>query len=87
MGSAQGIFLFLAFVAYEVWLERKGWTPMLRMSNFKRGRYLAMNLLGLIAFAGEGSTSNFDEGVAEDPSAQLNCFCARRLHYLFVSLL
>lgn len=46
-----GALLLLAFVAYEWWLERKGSTPMMRMSNFTRGRYLAMNLLGLIGFA------------------------------------
>lgn len=45
--------MFVAFIAYEIWIERIGKTPMLRMSNFLRGRYLAINVLGLFGFGGE----------------------------------
>jgi len=45
-----GCLLFPAFVFYEIWVERKGNTPMLRMSNFARGRFGIINLAGFFGF-------------------------------------
>ncbi|KAK8845280.1 hypothetical protein IAR55_005993 [Kwoniella newhampshirensis] len=45
-----GVLLLGLFGFYEWWLERQDKTPMLRMSNFARGRYAFMNFLGLIGF-------------------------------------
>jgi hypothetical protein len=38
-----GCVLLPVFVAYELWLERKGSTPMLRMSNFTRGEFSGLS--------------------------------------------
>ncbi|WRT70066.1 uncharacterized protein IL334_007060 [Kwoniella shivajii] len=45
-----GCIALIAFGVYEWWLEKKDRTPMLRMSNFARGRYAVVNILGLIGF-------------------------------------
>ncbi|WWD22222.1 hypothetical protein CI109_106713 [Kwoniella shandongensis] len=45
-----GVLLLGFFGFYEYWLERQDKTPMLRMSNFSRGRYAIMNFLGLVGF-------------------------------------
>lgn len=45
-----GLLLLPVFVAYEMWLERKKWTPMLRISNFRRGKFGLINLFGFFGF-------------------------------------
>ncbi|KAF8921047.1 major facilitator superfamily domain-containing protein [Mucidula mucida] len=45
-----GIIFFPIFAAWESYLENKGCTPMICMSNFKRGRYTLMSLLSLLGF-------------------------------------
>ncbi|ORY26751.1 major facilitator superfamily domain-containing protein [Naematelia encephala] len=45
-----GCVTLFVFGGYEWWLERRDKTPMLRMSNFTRGRYAVVNVLGMIGF-------------------------------------
>ncbi|KAF9030804.1 MFS general substrate transporter [Hymenopellis radicata] len=45
-----GIVFFPIFYAWEVYLETNGRTPMIRMSNFRRGRYALVSLLSLVGF-------------------------------------
>ncbi|KAF9053951.1 MFS general substrate transporter [Hymenopellis radicata] len=45
-----GIIFFPVFAAWEIHLENKGCTPMICMSNFKRGRYTLISLLSLLGF-------------------------------------
>ncbi|KAF9053953.1 MFS general substrate transporter [Hymenopellis radicata] len=45
-----GLVFFPIFAGWELYLESKGHTPMICMSNFKRGRYAVVSLLSLIGF-------------------------------------
>ena len=48
-----GILLFPVFVFYEIWLERTGKTPVLRMSTFVRSRG-AFGLINLVRESADG---------------------------------